>query len=117
MARGSAELQAELDALAFASAEALDRLREADDESGVRALIERRERLLARLAVVKPMVDAAVIEAAERALALDAELLAALKARLMAAGHEIEQITRTRTSLARYGATPAASAVYVEKLS
>ena len=115
MPRASAELHAELEALAFAGAEALDRLRD-DDETGVLALLERRERLLSLLAAAPPVVDDAVADAARRAIALDAELMAALKARLTVVGQELEHITRTRRSLASYGTTTTSS-VYVERLS
>jgi hypothetical protein len=115
MPRAHAELHAELEALAFASADALDRLRD-DDESGVLALIAQRERVLTLLAAARPALDETVMDAARRAIALDADLLTALRTRLTAAGREIEQVTRTRRSLASYGATPTGS-VFVERLT
>jgi hypothetical protein len=115
MARASADLQAELTALAEASAAALDRLRDGD-ETAVEDLLERRERLLGVLATWQRPVEPAVMEAARRAVALDAELVTTLRTRLTEVGREIERMTRTRRSLISYGATPPGSSIFVERL-
>ena len=114
MPRASAELRAELDALADASAKALALLR-AGDESGVQALLERREGLIGALARSSAEADESVMDAARRAVALDTELVAALRLRLAGMGREVEDMMRTRRSLVSYSA-PAAGALFVERL-
>lgn len=115
MAHAQAELHRELEALAAASADAVARLRQ-DDESGVAELLERRERLLARLAAGPVETDAGVMEMARRALALDTELVTMLRTRLAHVSRELDQIARTRRSLTSYGAARPGGAVYVERL-
>lgn len=110
-----AELRAKLDALADASAHALEQLR-AGDEAGVRQLVERRERLLEDLVTWSLETDEAIMEAARRAVALDTELVAAMRLQLTGMDREVGDVMRTRRSLISYGATPARSPVFVERL-
>lgn len=116
MPHASADLLAALEGLAAASADALARLRNGD-ETGVLELIAGRERLLGEIAASTIGGAASVAEAARRAVALDMELLAALRERLAGVERELEQVARTRRSLTSYGARPAASSVFVERLS
>ena len=113
MPRALPELRAELEALADASAAALGRLR-AGDEAGVRELVERRERLIGVLAEGSIQADDSVMAAAVRAVALDSELVQALRVQVAQMGREVEDIMRTRRSLVSYGATPPSS-VFVER--
>ena len=115
MAHAHTELRVELDALVDASTDALARLR-AGDEAGVLELVERRERLLAALAESSPAPDDAVIESARRAVALDSELVAALRAELTGLEREVGDMMRARRSLISYGATPPGSPIFVERL-
>jgi hypothetical protein len=115
MAYAHAELRADLDALVDASTDALARLR-AGDEAGVLDLVERRERVLAALAGSSPEMDDAVSEAARRAVALDGELVAALRAELTGMEREFGDVMRTRRSLISYGAKPPGSPIFVERL-
>jgi hypothetical protein len=57
------------------------------------------------------------MEAARRAVALDTELVTTLRTRLAAVGRELDDLVRTQRSLTSYGATPAGSSVFVERLS
>jgi len=115
MPRVAPDLRAELEALAAASAEALARLH-GGDEHGLIALLERRERLLTVLEGLPPETGADVLDAARRAVAGDTELIVALRVRQVAVAREIDEVTRTRRSLASYGAGRADGAVYVERL-
>ena len=114
MAHGHPELRAELEALAVLSTDALTRVR-AGEEAALEELLARRERLTAALADQAVEADVSVLEAARRALALDAELLAALRGRLAGMGREVETTMQTRRSLVSYGA-PAGGSLFVERL-
>jgi hydroxypyruvate isomerase len=81
----------------------------------VEELVARRERLAAALEDQAVEADEAVLEAARRALALDAELVAALRVRLAEMGREVETTMQTRRSLRSYGA-PAGGSLFVERL-
>ena len=115
MALAGADVGAELEALAAASAAALVRLRAGDDHEVVR-LVERREHLLHVLAEQPFVAGSAVAGAARRAIALDAELIAALRARQAEVGRRIDALTRARHSLRSYGHARPGSAVYIERL-
>lgn len=110
------DLVAELNALAEASASALEQLHRGDD-AGVREMVERRERLLGLLAQWPLEASATLTEAARRALALDTDIVASLRARQEQLGRQLEGVTTTRRSLQSYGATPSGSALYVERLT
>jgi hypothetical protein len=114
MPLANAELRAELEALAVLSTDALARVR-AGDEAVLDELVARRERLTAALADQTVEADEAVLEAARRAVALDSELVAALRLRLAEMGREVETTMHTRRSLMSYGA-PAGGSVFVERL-
>ena len=114
MPRANAELRAEFEALADASAAALMRVR-TGDESGVREVVERRERLIIALTENAVEPDDAVMAAAQRAIALDTELVAALRLRLAGMGREVETTMHARRSLMSYG-TPAGGSLFVERL-
>ena len=114
MPRDTAELRVELERLAAASAAALARLREGD-ETGVVALIERRESLLRSLPDCALEPDAAVMEGTRGAVALDAELVRALLAWHEGVGRDLARVTQARRALASYGASRSGSAVYVER--
>jgi hypothetical protein len=110
------DVVAELHALADASAEALTRLRDGD-EAAVADMIERRERLLLLLPDGTLEARTALAEAALRALALDVEIVAALRARQAEVGHQLERLRHGRQSLQSYGASRQGSAIYVERFS
>jgi hypothetical protein len=114
MPLGKAELHAELEALAALATDALARVR-AGEEPALEELIARRERLTAALADQAVEADASVLEAAQRTLALDAELMAALRVRLAGMGREVETTMQTRRSLRSYGA-PTGGSLFVERL-
>ena len=122
MAPSAAEILAELTALGDASADALARLHEGD-EQGVIEMLDRRERLVLLLeemrAASTSLADdsAALLEAAQRAQVLDAEIVTLLKARQSDVAHELERLARARQSLRSYGGSRPGSAIYVERLS
>jgi hypothetical protein len=115
MPHAGVDLIDELRALAEASAAALARLCEGD-ERGVLELVERRERLLRALAAWPLEAGTAMGEEALRALALDGEILAVLRAHQAEVGRRLSDLGHARRSLVSYGATRPGSARYVERL-
>jgi hypothetical protein len=116
MKPAAADLAAELNALADASAAALALLREGD-EGGVAELCERRERLLGALAGWPLDARPEIVEAALRALALDTEIVALLEERKGEVGGKIARLTRARQSLSSYGPARPPTPSYLERLS
>jgi hypothetical protein len=122
MPRSAAELVGELDALIAATADALARLHEGD-ERGITELIERRERWLSEvLAGLASSGDAGVAsaeasDASRRLEALNAEIVALLRARRSAVAHRLERLASTRRTLQSYGAVRQKSAIYFERMS
>jgi len=115
MPRGRVDLHAELDTLAVTSAAALRRLQDGDP-TGVLELVERREWLLHVLTEWPAAADTGLMEAARRAVALDIELMATLRARHAEVAVQLAEVLHARRSLASYGATPPPGALYVERL-
>src|SRR6266536_3721865 len=109
------DLVAELDALADATADALARLRDGD-EAGVVDMLARRERLLLRLQDEPEAAPSALFGAVQRALALDADVVASLRAWQTKVGHDLDRLTHVRQLLKSYGPTRAGGPLFVERL-
>jgi hypothetical protein len=111
------ELAAGLAALAEASSDALSRLR-AGDESALVEMLETRERLLQTLeAATVEDRDPALLDAANRAVALDGQIVAALEEQRSAVAQQLEKLVSHRQSLAGYGAHRDSGGAFVEKLT
>lgn len=115
MSHASADLIDELRALTEASAAALAGLREGD-ERGVLELLARREHLVQTHAAWPIESGTGLEEEARRALALDGEIIAMLRARQTEVRHRLSNLGHARRSLVSYGATCPGGARYVERL-
>jgi hypothetical protein len=116
MPHAAAELAAELVALAEASRAALTRLR-AGDESELVSLLDARERLVQALeAATVAYADPALVEAARQAIAMDAEIMAALEEQRNTVARQLERLVSQRHSLASYGGRRDGGGMYVERL-
>jgi hypothetical protein len=112
-----ASLTAELAALADASSAALTQLR-AGDESALVGMLETRERLLQALeAATVEEHDPALLDAANRAVALDGQIVAALEEQRSAVAQQLEKLASHRHSLAGYSGHRESGGAFVERLT